>query len=259
MKSAEEVLEYTAEMGLKKVNKSLEEKMILGFIGGAMISLGYLAYVRIAATITAPVSGLGSFLGAAVFPIGLIIILLAGGELVTGNMMAVSVAAFKRRISWIDWMKNILTITLANTIGALFVSYFFGHIVGLTNSGVYLEEVLHLAEAKTSASFIQCFFSGIGCNWFVGLSLWLCYAAKDGTTKMIGIWFPVMTFVLIGFQHCVANMFIIPAAIFEGTGTWLGFVQNFIPVFLGNIVGGMIFVGFFYYRVYNKKTQTTYH
>ncbi|OTE88133.1 formate-nitrite transporter, partial [Escherichia coli] len=82
--------------------------------------------------------------------------------------------------------------------------------------------------------------SGIGCNWFVGLALWLSYGAKDAAGKVLTIWFPVMIFVAIGFQHSVANCFVIPAAIFEGQATWLEFLSNFIPVYIGNIIGGAI-------------------
>lgn len=247
----EEILELAVEAGVKKVKKSLAAKIILGFIGGAMISLGYLAYVRIAATVE---GGLGSFLGSCVFPVGLIVILLAGGELVTGNMMAVSASLINKKIKISQWFYNLLIITLANAVGAIFVAYFFGHLVGLTSAGAYLDEIKHLADGKVNATAVQCFVSGIGCNWFVGLSLWLCYGMKDGIGKVMAIWFPVMTFVVIGFQHSVANMFVIPAAIFEGYGTWLQFIGNVIPVFLGNLVGGGIFVALFYTIAYGHKT-----
>ena len=91
----------------------------------------------------------------------------------------------------------------------------FGHYLGLTSSGAYLNQVLSLAEHKVAATWLQAIISGIGCNWFVGLALWLCYGAKDAAGKLLGIWFPVMIFVAIGFQHSVANAFIIPAAILK--------------------------------------------
>lgn len=247
-----EIFEFTAAMGEKKIKKSIVSKSVLGFIGGAMISLGYLAYIRISAGFTGSLAGLGNLLGAAVFPIGLIVILLAGGELVTGNMMAVSAALFERKISIFDWIKNLLTITFANAIGALFVAFVFGHIVGLTANGIYAEHLISVASHKTEATFLQAFFSGIGCNWFVGLSLWLCYGTKDDTAKILSIWFPVMTFVAIGFQHSVANLFLLPAAMLEGYGTLSLLLQNVIPVFFGNIIGGGIFVSFFYFLSYKK-------
>ena len=252
MRTPEEILEITIETGVKKTKKKLPAKLILGFIGGAMISLGYLAYIRVIASVAHHWGSFASFIGACVFPIGLIVILLAGGELATGNMMAVSSAWIAKRIKFTDFAKNLLTITATNFVGALFVAYFFGHFVGLTHGGVFLEETIVVANAKLSANFWQAFVSGIGCNWFVGLSLWLCYGAKTDIGKIIGIWFPVMVFVAIGFQHSIANIFVISAAIFEGHGTWLAFVYNFIPVFLGNVVGGSVFISLAYYLSYHK-------
>lgn len=252
MYTPDEILSISIENGQKKIQKPLVAKLILGFIGGAMISLGYLAYVRVSASIPAGLASVQALVGAAVFPIGLIVILMAGGELITGNMMAVSTAWFAKKVSFRELLVNWVTITLANMVGALFVAYFFGHYLGLTSSGSYLNQVLSLAEHKVAATWLQAIISGIGCNWFVGLALWLCYGAKDAAGKLLGIWFPVMIFVAIGFQHSVANAFIIPAAIFEGGVQWGDFFRNFIFVYLGNIIGGAIFVSGFYYLSYRK-------
>ena len=143
-------------------------------------------------------------------------------------------------------------ITITNMIGAIFVAYFC-YFVGLTHTDVFREQVIKIAQHKLNTSFSQAFISGIGCNWFVGLALWLCYGAKDAAGKILSIWFPVMIFVAIGFQHSVANCFVIPAAIFEGEATWKAFVLNFIPVYLGNIVGGAVLVSGFYYLSYSAK------
>ncbi|MGY3779616.1 formate/nitrite transporter family protein [Isobaculum melis] len=253
MYSPTEILEKSIETGVKKVKKPLVEKLVLGFIGGAMISLGYLAYVRVSASIAADWGSFATFIGASVFPVGLIVILLAGGELITGNMMVVASSLFDRKITTKELIMNWLVITFANFIGALFVAYFFGHLVGLTSSGAYLETTIHAAQAKIAATPLQAFISGIGCNWFVGLAVWLCYGAKDATGKILAIWFPVMTFVAIGFQHSVANMFIIPAAIFEGQATWFAFLQNVVPVYFGNIIGGAVMVSGFYYVTFKQQ------
>lgn len=98
MHTPEEITKITIEMGYKKIHKTLEAKLILGFIGGAMISLGYLAYIRVVASIAETLPSIASLAGAAVFPIGLIVILLAGGELITGNMMAVSISYFAKKL-----------------------------------------------------------------------------------------------------------------------------------------------------------------
>lgn len=252
MYTPSETAEICNKKGVEKVKKSLGPKLLLGFIGGAMISLGYVAYMKIVATTPEALSFFGTFLGAAVFPIGLVVILLAGGELVTGNMVAVSLAWLNKKIRWQEMVSNWLVITLANFIGAVFVAFFFGHVVGLTGQGAYLHELLVVADAKLAATPLQAFVSGIGCNWFVGLGVWLSYGCKDSAGKILGIWFPIMIFVLLGFQHSVANMFVLSDAIIEGHISVWDFFTNIIPVYLGNIVGGVVFVSFPYFMSYQK-------
>ncbi|MBV7389211.1 formate/nitrite transporter family protein [Enterococcus sp. ALS3] len=252
MYSPQETADICATKGLEKTQKNLLAKIILGFIGGAMISLSYVAYMKIVAQTPETLVFLGNLLGASVFPIGLIVILLAGGELVTGNMVAVSSAWINKKIKAVDVLNNWAIITFANFLGAIFVAYFFGHIVGLTSSGDFLHELTSVADAKVAATPLQAFISGIGCNWFVGLGVWLSYAGKDGTSKILGIWFPIMIFVLLGFQHSVANMFVLSNAIIEGHIGIGAFFYNIIPVYLGNVVGGVCFVSLAYYLSYQK-------
>ncbi len=248
-----EIYEYAADKGKAKANSSWLTMIVLGFLGGAFISVGYLAYIRIAGTFPHEWGGFGAFIGAAVFPVGLACILVGGGELITSNMMAVGSAYFSKKINVKKLLKNYIFISLMNLVGALFVAYFFGHIVGLTE-GIVLEKTIHTAEAKINATPIQMIVSGIGCNWLVSMGAWLAFAAKDVTGKILGAWFPVMTFVAIGFQHVVANMFIIPAAMFAGAHiTMLDFGTNMLFVWIGNCLGGAIMVGGLYHLSYFKK------
>ena len=228
MYTSEETLSVIAETGYKKAHKTLPEKLILGFMGGMFISLGYLLDIRVIASIS-EWGSFANFIGAALFPVGLICILLAGGELITSNMMAVAVAFFDKKIGIKRLLNNWFWITLANLIGAVFVAYVFGHIAGLTEAEPYLSKTIHTAEAKVGDSFLVAFISGIGCNIFVAVAAWLNFTAKSFAGKVLGIWFPVMAFVAIGFQHVVANMFIIPAAIFAGHLTWFDFLMNVYP------------------------------
>lgn len=253
MFTPEEILQKGVTAGVNKLKKTLVAKMILGFIGGAMISIGFLAYVRVTASIPNDLASVKALVGGSVFPIGLIVILLAGGELATGNMMTVGTAIFSKKASLLDYVKNLAIITLFNFIGAVFVAYFFGHVAGLTHVAPFQQAVINIAAGKTGASFWSAFVSGVGCNWLVGLAVWLSFGAKDAAGKILGIWFPIMIFVAVGFQHSIANCFIIPAAIFESGSTWWLFLQNFVPVFLGNIVGGLVFVAGFYYLSYKIK------
>lgn len=252
----EQIAKLTVETGTKKAKNSLSTVLTLGFLGGAFIALGFLLDIRVIAGAPAEWGGIASFIGAAVFPVGLILVLLAGGELLTGNMMAVSLARFKKNITTLELFKNLTLVTISNFAGALFVAYFFGHVVGLTGSGVYLEKLVSMAGHKLDDSFIQAFVSGIGCNWLVALAVWLSYGSDNISGKILGIWFPTMAFVAIGFQHVVANMFLIPAAIFEGYYSWGEYFMNFIPVWLGNLTGGAIFVAAAYWMAYLKKDHT---
>lgn len=167
-------------------------------------------------------------------------------------MMAVAVGYFKQRVTLTELLKNWVVITLANLIGAIFVAYVFGVLAGTLTTGDALKETLHVAQTKLKANFLAAFCSGIGCNWFVGLAVWLSYGAKDFSGKILAIWFPVMTFVVIGFQHSVANSFLIPFTIFVGHASWLDFLNNFIPVYLDNVVGGAILIALLYSLAYRK-------
>ncbi|XJS09707.1 formate/nitrite transporter family protein [Aerococcaceae bacterium WGS1372] len=247
MRLGSELIEYTALMGEKKINRTLRSKAILGFAGGALIALGFLACIRIGAAFQGNLQGIGSFLGASVFPVGLIIIIIAGGELFTGNIMVVSMAFFDKKVTIKEMLVNWVQILLFNAVGAIFVAYFLAYLTGLLTEGIFLEQTLRLAEVRVNQTFIQAFLSGIGCNWFVSMAVYLSYASKDTAGKVLAAWFPVMTFVLIGFQHSVANLFLLPLAVFLESFSWLDVIMNAIPVILGNIIGGAIFVSALYY------------
>lgn len=253
-----EIATLVVETGTKKANLPVKSILVLGFLGGAFISIGYLLDIRVSANLPKEWGSFGTFLGASVFPLGLILILLAGGELLTGNMMAVSMAFFSKRITFVQLVVNWIWITVTNFVGALFVAYVFGHLAGLTSDGPFLAKTVAAAQGKVAEGFWPSFYSAIGCNWLVGLALWLSYGSKEMSGKILAIWFPIMGFVAIGFQHVVANMFVIPAAIFAGQLDWGQYLQNFIPVFIGNAVGGSIFVSLIYWIAYKTPDDSSF-
>ncbi|AWB45611.1 formate/nitrite transporter [Paenibacillus sp. CAA11] len=248
----QQIMQITAEAGVKKAKLPWSALLILGFFGGAFISLGFLLDIRVIGTAPKDWGSITGFIGASVFPIGLVLTVLAGGELLTGNMMTMSLAWFARKIRFVDVLKNWIIVLAMNFVGAIFVAYFFGHIVGLTE-GDYLAKTLAIAHAKVHEGFTEAFISAIGCNWLVCLAIWLANGSKDSVGKFAGIWFPVMAFVAIGFQHVVANMFVIPAAIFAGELNWGDYFTNFVPVLLGNLVGGAVFVSLAYFGAYRRR------
>lgn len=246
------------DAGIKKAHLPVFSTLVLGFLAGAYIAIGFLLDIRVTGNMPDEIWGsLAGFIGAAVFPIGLIFVLIAGGELLTGNMMTVATARFAGKISTALIVRNWFLVAIGNLVGALFVAYVFGHYLGLTETGPFLDKTVAIAQAKINDPFFKAFVSGIGANWLVCLAVWLNFAADDVAGKILGIWFPIMAFVAIGLQHVVANMFIIPAAIFAGHFTWGDFGQNMVAVFLGNAVGGALFVGGLYWSVYLRSAENS--
>lgn len=254
LNTPKEIALLAVQAGVTKSRLSVANLLVLGFLAGAFISLGFLLDIHVIGTLPGNWGSLSALLGAMVFPLGLILTVLAGGELLTGNMLVLPMAWFARRIGLLAVLHNFFWVTLANLGGALAVAYCFGHLLGLTE-GVFLAKTTAIAQAKVAASFLQAFISGVGCNWLVCLAVWLAFAGKDVTGKILAMWFPIMAFVAIGFQHVVANMFILPAAIFAGTLGWAQLLPNLVAVFLGNLVGGAVFVGLGYHLAYRPGRQ----
>ncbi|MEH7309148.1 formate/nitrite transporter family protein [Neobacillus drentensis] len=254
--SSQHIAELAVEAGSKKAKMRPEHVLLLGFLGGAFIALGFLLDIRVIANLPKEWGSFSSLLGGAVFPVGLMLIIIAGGELLTGNMMALPIAVLAKRATLGQLVRNWLLVLVSNFIGAIFVAYFFGHILGLTETGPFLTKTVAIAEAKMDETFIQSVISAIGCNWLVCLGVWLAYGADDIGGKILAIWFPIMGFVAIGFQHVVANMFVIPAAIFAGHFTWADYLANFVPVVIGNAIGGGVFVALIYWMVHKESLQT---
>ncbi|HHX66512.1 MAG: formate/nitrite transporter family protein [Miniphocaeibacter sp.] len=238
-----ETIDILSKKAEEKNKMSFIRLFLLGILGGAFIALGYLAYLRILGAMPKELNGLGLFLGASIFPIGLIAIYLMNAELATGNTLTMTLGYLDKKVKIYQVLYNWLVIALSNILGALLVAYFFGHIVGLTE-GAYLETTLNIAKSKIEASTMSALVSGLGGNIFVCTAVWIATSAKTLAGKIFGLWFPVMIFIVIGLQHAVANAFIIPAAIFSGqsTITVLDFVTNFLAVFLGNVLGGAVVV-----------------
>ncbi len=171
----------------------------------------------------------------AVFPLGLMLCAIAGADLFTGNTAYFIPPVMNKKLHVYDMLKNWTLVYIGNFIGALFVGYIITYSTGILNGAPWHDSIIHIAEHKTESSFYQTFLKGIGANWFVALAMWLAYSAKDIPGKILGIWFPVMAFVAIGFEHSVANMFFIPTAMFYGADiTWCEFIiDNLIPATLG--------------------------
>lgn len=264
-----EVAENYIATGKSKVSLTIGKMLMLAVLAGVFIALAGVASTT--ASVSVPQASVGKFLGACVFPGGLTMVLLAGSELFTGNTLLV-IPLFQKEISWKGMLKNWLFVYIGNLIGCILVAaaVVYCHQLSLFDNGVAVS-VLSTAVSKCSMPFGQAFVKGILCNFLVCIAVWISFAAKDVISKIAGLFFPIMFFVVSGFEHSVANMYFISVGIFakmvpeyvqaaqsagiDASGvTWGSFwTSNLIPVTLGNIVGGAVCVGCIYWAVYLRK------
>lgn len=260
MNTPYEVIDITLAMGQKKYHTPLLKLILLGLMAGIFIAMGGL----LSSLTAAGLGGLGAdnpflpkLLAGATFPVGLMLVILVGAELFTGNTAYLMPATLRGDIPRWYFLKNWLIVYLANFAGALFFDYFMVYQTGVMSANeAYVHYIHHAAELKVNElSWMQVFWRGIGANWMVCLAVWMGFASKGMLGRLVGIWWPVMAFVAIGYEHSVANMFYVPTAIFHGAHVTWGdfFVNNLIPSTLGNIVGGAGFVGCAYAYLYTKQ------
>lgn len=252
-----QIVEIVSDVAKSKAATTTPKTLVLAFLAGAYIALGGLLAVVIGGGvpgIAAENPGIQKFLMGAAFPIGLMLCTIAGADLFTGNTAYFIPPIMDKKLPFLSLIRNWSLVYVGNFIGALFVAYFMVTLTGVFAKSPWLDSIYHIAEVKTTAPFYKVFLKGIGANWLVALAMWFAYASKDIASKMLGIWFPVMAFVAIGYEHSIANMFFIPAAIFNGAPiSWIDFIiNNLIPATLGNIVGGSLLVGFVYWYVYKE-------
>lgn len=265
--------------GKAKAEMPIFKMIVLGILAGAYIGFGANLATKVGAAPDAD-TAMGIFLFGAVFSVGLMMVVIGGAELFTGNNMACMVAVLNGQATWGGLLKNWVVVYFANFAGSVMLVFIiFGGMywiaadpatgaVGLSAMGT---KAAAIAKGKLSLSWSSAFLRGICCNWLVCMAVWLAFAAKDVVGKIFGIFFPIMAFVASGFEHSVANMFFIPMGIqvansapaaaaeklamnpdaissFFSYGNFI--TANLIPVTLGNIVGGAIFVGMFYWLAY---------
>ena len=221
-----------------KNSANIVNVILLSFLAGAYIAFGGLL---------AEIASAGMLAAGA----------LAGSELFTGNVMFMTLGVLDGSASVGGLAKNWVLSWLFNFVGALFVAFVLAYMGGLFPAdSAFATKATSVASAKVKLAWDVAFIRGIGCNWLVCLAVWLANASDDIIGKIAGIWFPIMAFVTIGFEHSVANMFFIPLGMFLGAKgvTWSTMiVNNLIPVTLGNIVGGAIFVACIYWYTYLKE------
>ncbi|AMV72509.1 formate/nitrite transporter family protein [Desulfuromonas carbonis] len=259
--SPAETVEAIVAAGRRVTTQPLSRTMVLSLLAGFYIAFG----AELATVVTEDAAihlgqGVARFLGGSVFSLGLMLVVICGAELFTGNSLLTK-AALVREISWGKLLENWLVVIVGNFLGSLFFAWLMFR-SNLWQSGQVAEHAVRIAAAKTALPFDVALVRGILCNWLVCLAVFMATAARDIPGKILACYGPIMAFVASGFEHSVANMYFIPTGLFlaERLGTpaagltWTNFfVANLVPVTLGNIIGGVVFVAFAYWFVHLKK------
>jgi formate/nitrite transporter len=254
--SPAEIALAAADSGEEKTKYGVGKLLVLGFLAGAFIALGALFDIRVTAGMPSSAGTLKLLVGGAVFPIGLMLVVIAGAELLTGNMATIPIAWFQRKATFGGLIYNWFWVLIGNFVGSVFVAYVFGVMAKLLVDDPWKKATIAIAAAKVQLPFMATIASAIGCNWLVCLAVWLAIGSRDIVGKLFGIWFPIMGFVAIGFQHVVANMFFIPAAIFVGGPiTWGQTFVELLAAFIGNTIGGALFVAGAYWFAYLRPSE----
>ena len=260
--SPKEVAERVNNIGVAKIKLPLLPLLMLGILAGAFIGLGALYFVLIKSDPTLGFA-ISQVLGGVAFSLGLILVIVAGAELFTGNNLLVLGWA-EGKITTAEILKNWFVVCLANFIGAgglALLVFLSGH--NEMNNGAIGEQYIKIAIVKSTLPFWSAFFKGVLCNVLVCMAVWMAFAGLSVIDKVVAVIFPISAFVAAGFEHCIANMYIIPLAILEQTFcnttlavdkvTWLGFISNLVPVIMGNLVGGSLFVALVYHVIYRRN------
>lgn len=261
-------------VGVNKAELGWRNTLALGVLGGAFIALGAIFATFVSAGAAGHLAfGLARLLRGLAFCLGLILVVVAGAELFTGNNLIIMAWANRRVSTW-RVLRNWFLVYLGNFLGSITTAWLMllagQHLFGGGTVGL---EILATAEAKCNLGFGRAFFLGIACNALVCLAIWMCYSARTTTDKILSIIFPISAFVAAGFEHSIANMYFIPMGLLVKAGAgaefwtmisktpaafadlnWIKFLWgNLLPVTLGNIVGGSVLVGLVYWFIYVRK------
>ena len=245
-----EVANNVIGIGKAKAGNKAYKLFLLGILAGMFIALAAAGANTAMSTIANP--SVAKLVSALIFPAGLTMVLLAGSELFTGNNLII-VSVLTGDVKLTAMLKNWCIVYLGNFVGSVFIAL-LTNLSGQTGlfGGALLETTMKVATAKASLDFGKAILLGIGCNFLVCIAVWISFAAKSVGGKLAGLYLPTMLFVLCGFEHSVANMYYVPAGIIAGAdATWGAFfLNNLIPVTIGNIIGGAVLVGVMYWAIY---------
>ena len=251
----DQIARLVEQVGVRKATLPLVPLLALGLLAGAFVAFGAMYYTLV---MTGAGTGFGParMLGGIAFSLGLILVVVGGAELFTGNTLIVMAWA-DRRITTRQLARNWALVYLANFGGALGTALLVAWSGTLAlGDGAVAATAVRIAEAKVALPFGEALVRGILCNTLVCLAVWLCFAAHDVAGKAIAIVLPISAFVALGFEHSIANMYLIPVGWLAGATavTPGGLLANLIPVTLGNVIGGGLFVAAVYWVIYLRPS-----
>lgn len=251
------IAQLVADVGVRKAALDFLPTLTLAILAGAFIAFGAMLY-----TVAMTGSGLGfgptRLIGGAAFSLGLILVIIGGAELFTGNSLIVMAWA-SRRITLRAMLRNWTIVYLGNLIGAVGMAVLV-HLSGVLSlgDGAAGATAVAIAGAKIHLDPFQAFVRGVLCNILVCLAVWMSFAAHNVSGKVLVIAFPVMAFVALGFEHSIANMYLVPVGMLQGGGGSIGdMLLNLLVVSAGNIVGGGVLVAMVYWVVYIRSGRST--
>lgn len=262
--SPKEIAARVESIGVAKARLPLLSMFMLAVLAGAFIGLGALYFVLVRSDPTLGFA-LGQVLGGLVFSLGLLLVVVAGAELFTGNNLIVMAWA-DRKVSTAELLRNWAVVCTGNFVGAagLALLVWWSRHAEL-NGGAIGEAYVRIATAKSALPFGTAFFRGVLCNVLVCMAVWMAIAGRSVTDKAMAIVLPISAFVAAGFEHSIANMYFIPLAMLlqgvDGVGaagpalTLAGFASNLAAVILGNLVGGSVLVALVYHVIYRRGAR----
>ena len=247
-----ELVALASAAGVGKARQNYVRMFLLACAAGAFIGVGGMCSVAVGKGLPSADAGLQRFAFGAVFPVGLVLVVLTGAELITGNFAVLLCALLARRIHVGEMLAAWVVVYAGNLLGALGLAYFLAFLPNLYVADPYLSGVQALAEGKVAQDFGALVLSGVGCNWLVCFAVLTAMGARDAASKVLVVWFPIQTFVTVGFEHSVANMALVPIGILYGADVTFGefVVRNLIPVTLGNMIGAWLLVALVQWYAY---------
>jgi formate/nitrite transporter len=253
----QEVLLLAEQVGLAKAHLSWLDLALKSFLGGIAISLGGafdLVLVGGSPGLRASNPALATLIGALAFPIGFVIIMLTNMELCTSNMFTMAYSTLRRRTTVWDLVRNWVVSYVFNAAGCLFYAGVLCWWADTLDSDAQTSYAVSQAESRVNVNWGYNVTRGIMCNWLVGLAFFFATQGRDNTSKIYGIWVVITAFVALGYQHSIANYFMVPIGMFYGTSFGVGkFIwASVIPVTLGNIIGGAVLGAFPMWVVYGR-------